>query len=131
MRLSRHIAILAAVLIVPLLGFAGMCVFSGQKLSTGDVMGMTVLALPNAVCFGLPQLACWGLWRAKKISSVSLWGGVLAADVVLVAFSVMFLTIANDGDSMGWIWYYAACIFLVPVGLLAGKAAGALAHRIH
>jgi hypothetical protein len=124
-RSSQPIWIFAAALSIPLLCIICLGLSSKQKLSAVDILELCILALPNAVALGIPQLVCWRLWESKRISDFSFWGGMTAANIALIAFAILFSR-SSDGDAMGWFFYYAVCIPLVPLSLLAGKTVGRL-----
>ena len=114
------------VLGLPWLSIVILGFFGGNHLSAPEIPGVFVIAIPNAVIVGLPQIICWLLRRFGKASAGFYYGGLFTAHMLLILFTILLLIHPGDGDSMCWLYYYAICIPLVPVGWGIGGLVGKL-----
>jgi hypothetical protein len=126
---GRIAKLFGVTLVVPLLCVLSLFAFSGQRISTGDIAGLCASVPLNAFLLGIPQIACFSLRASGKIAFPAFLGGLICADLLVVLFAVLFLTTPNDGDPMGWLFYFAACVPLVPLGMLLGRWAGGTTSR--
>jgi hypothetical protein len=126
----RRILSVCAAVSVPFLCMCALYLSDHHRKSWADFAELLVFAPLSAFILGMPQVICLSLRESGRLSRVSLLVGVIAADLLVVFFTVVYITVPNDGDSIGWLMYFAACAPAVPAGILAGKLIGGITSRL-
>lgn len=117
---------LASYFLIPLLVYLTIGV--GRSGFSFTVESLTSLP-PNYVFFALPQLVWLGLTYFLKLRPTITHAGYLGATAALVALHISFECCFNNGNGIGWFYYYpaagivmAALCFIVFLGSRAKRS---------